>query len=150
MKTTLFVIFQILTYYLFSQEVKINCIIFIDGKLPESSIGDLYFGIKQSNGEETKIGFGYHIGDILLNDEDNEQLNKLKSTDSITMNISYISTKGISYNYSAPLLVDWLRMRYLIVRITNLDLETGKYYFAFSTPDIDYKFLFEEYMIFEE
>jgi hypothetical protein len=149
MKPILLITLTLFASSLFSQKEKINCIIFIDGKLTPSS-SDFYFAHKDSTGQINRINFDYVIGDILMESEALQKLKQMNYLDSITMNISYTYNNGINRQYSRTILADWLFMDIFIVRITNLDMETGKYYFAFSTPDFDYKFLFKEYMIFQE
>lgn len=133
----------------FSQEEKINCIIFIDGKLP-TGISNEYFSFTDNIGNERKIDFQYTIGDILLTDTNAKKLWSLDKEDEIQMNLSYKNYDGETFSYSGKIKVAWLKYSYLVIRITNLNKKKGEYYFGFSTPDVIKKFIKKEYNMFEE
>ena len=134
---------------LFSQNERINCIVFIDGKLP-TGIYDEYFSYIDSSGSKRKLEFDYMIGEIKLSSENKKTLDLLKSDAEITMNLSYQKYNGQTYNYSGAIKVAFLNYDYLVIRITNLDKKTGEYYFGYSTPGEIKKFIKKEYNMFED
>lgn len=133
----------------FGQKEKLNCIIFIDGKLP-TGIYDEYFSYLDEDKNESRIDFEYSIGDIILSKNDINTLYSLQSDDFIIMNLSYRSYDNESYSYSGKIRAEWLSYDYLVIRITNLNKKKGKYYFAYSTPGIIKSFIKKEYNMFEE
>lgn len=136
---------------IFSQEDHINCIIFVDGKLPAGSgIYNSYFSYYDSIDNERKIDFRYVIGEIQLTEKNCKSLNSLNQNDSVFMNFSYRKYNGQTFTYSGVLKVAWLSYRYLVIRITNLKKKKGEYYFGYSTPDVSKKFIHKEYDMFEE
>ena len=134
---------------LFSQNERINCIVFIDGKLP-TGIYDEYFSYIDSSGSKRKLEFDYMIGEIKLSSENKKTLDLLGSDAEITMNLSYQKYNGQTYNYSGAIKVAFLNYDYLVIRITNLDKKTGEYYFGYSTPGEIKKFIKKEYNMFED
>jgi len=139
-----------LNTYLYSQEEDINCIIFIDGKLPQGSyISNTYFSFSDSIGDIKKINFSYEIGNIHLTQENSQSLNLLKSEDEVTINFKEKKYNGEEYSYYGNLKVKWLYYRFLIIRITNLNKKKGDYYFGYSTPGESKKFIKKEYNMFE-
>lgn len=133
----------------FSQDEKVNCIVFIDGKLP-TGIFDEYFLFIDSIGNEKRIDFQYSIGDILLTDENAKKLWALNKEDEVQMNLSYKNYEGKAFSYSGMIKVAWLQYSYLVIRITNLNKRKGEYYFGYSTPGVIKKFIKKEYNMFEE
>lgn len=136
---------------LYSQEEDINCIIFIDGKLPQgSNISNTYFTFSDSIGDIKKINFSYEIGNIQLSQENLRSLNLLKPGEEVTINFKEKKYNGEVYSYSGNLKVEWLYYRYLIIRITNLNKKKGDFYFGYSTPGESKKFIKKEYNMFED
>jgi hypothetical protein len=137
--------------FIFSQVNHVNCIIFIDGKLPEGSwMYNEYFLYIDSVGNEKKIDFDYVIGEIQLTQENSNILHSLNPKDDLTINFTYKKYDGQTFIYSGVLKVAWLSYRYLVIRITNLNKKTGEYYFGYSTPGISKKLIKKEYNMFED
>jgi len=134
---------------LFSQNERINCILFIDGKLP-TGIYNTYFSYFDSSGNVRKVDFDYMIGEIQLSSDIKKTLDLLGPGAEITMNLSYKKYDGQSYIYSGCLKVAFLSYSYLVIRITNLNKKTGEYYFGYSTPGETKKFIKKEYDMFED
>lgn len=134
---------------LYSQNERINCTVFIDGKLP-LGIYDGHFSCIDSSGNSRRIDFDYLIGEMKLSFENKRTLELLGSDAEIRMNISYKQYDGITFNYSGTIKVAFLNYDYLIIRITNLDKKSGIYYFGYSTPCEIMKFIHEEYNMFED
>ncbi len=137
------------TLLLFSQNERINCIIFIDGKLP-TGIYDGFFTYIDNSGNEKKIDFDYMIGEIQLSPKNKKALDSLQPNTEISMNFSYKMYHGQTYFYSGIIKVSFLDYSYLVIRITNLNKKTGEYYFGYSTPGETKKFIKKEYNMFEE
>lgn len=138
-----------LTPSLFSQNERINCTLFIDGKLP-TGISDTYFSYIDSSGNMVKVDFDYMIGEIQLSPDNRKTLNLLGPGAAITMHLSYKKYDGHTYIYSGNLKVAFLSYSYLVIRITNLNKKTGEYYFGYSTPGETKKFIKKEYNMFED
>lgn len=135
----------------FSQNEKINCTIFIDGKLPDGSwVYDEYFSYSDSLGVVKKVIFDYVLGEIQLTSENAKTIHSLSSEDSITINFTHKKYKGGNFNYSGTVKVAWLSYQYLVIRITNLSKKKGDYYFGYSTPEVSKKFIRKEYDMFEK
>jgi hypothetical protein len=135
----------------FSQIERINCTIFIDGKLPDGSwVYDEYFSYSDSLGVVKKIKFDYVLGEIQLTSENAKIIHSLSSEDTIIINFTHKKYKGGNFNYSGTIKVAWLSYQYLVIRITNLSKKKGDYYFGYSTPDVIKKFIKQEYNMFED
>ena len=128
---------------------RINCTIFIDGKLPGLSVLNGYFLSKNDTEKEIQIQFKYVIGEIQMTKENSNLINSLAPNDDLTICLSYRDEKGRKFNYSEVLKVEWLRYRYLVIRITNLNKKRKEYYFGYSTPGVIKKFIKKEYKMFE-
>ena len=149
----IFIILYIFSFYtyLYSQEEDINCIIFIDGKLPQgSNIYNTYFTVTDSIGDIKKINFSYEIGNILLTKDNSQLLFELEPKEEITINFKHKKYNGEEHSYAGNLKIEWLSYRYLIIRITNLNKKNSDYYFGYSTPGESKKFIKKEYNMFED
>lgn len=139
-----------------SQDVKINCIIFIDGKLPYGSglKGELV--VSRHDEVSDTIKFNYQIGEIRVSEDEWAELVDLQADQPIRMNLRYLPFVGNAKFYSGNLRFIDLRSGYLIVRITNLKKKKKRkegmkeYYFGISTSRLSSIFIEEEYYIFEE
>lgn len=140
---------MVLTPNLFSQDERINCVIFIDGKLP-TGIYDEYFSYTDSSGNKRKIDFDYMIGEIKLSSKNKKALCLLGLDAEIEINLSYKKYNSRIYNYSGVIKVAFLNYDYLVIRITNLNKRTNEYYFGYSTPGETTKFIKQEYNMFED
>lgn len=125
---------------------KYNCIIFIDGKMPYG-ITNSFFAFTDSLGNINRMNFDYHIGDIVLSNENNEILQNLKAEKSIEMHFTH-EYKGLLKSYFGEIAVGWLDYDYLVIRITNL--RKGEYYFAYSTPGVIKAWIKKEYKMIED
>lgn len=137
------------TPLLFSQNARINCIIFIDGKLP-TGIYNGFFNYNDVSGSVKKIDFDYMIGEILVSHENKKVIDSLQPITEISMNFSYRMYNGQTFSYSGILKVSFLTYNYLVIRITNLNKKKGEYYFGYSTPEVSKKFIRQEYDMFEK
>ena len=145
-----FILFFGFVSIVFSQEKHVNCIIFIDGKLP--GISDIYdecFTFSDSSNIDVKIDFEYVIGEMIFSEANYLLLNSLDPTIKVTLDFKYRDMKGKEYNYSGELITEWIFYRYLVIRITNLNKKKGEYYFGYSTPGISKMFIKKEYNMFE-
>lgn len=143
------IILLVFNVSLLAQNVSINCIVFVDGKLP-TGISNTFFSISDSIGDETEIGFKYLVGEIQIDSSEMVKLNKLDPEAVITMYLTYKNYNGQSFNYKGDLRTRFLEYDYLVIRITNLNKKTGEYYFGYSTPNEIKKFIKKEYNMFEE
>ncbi len=150
MKTSLIsILIMVCTNSLFTQNERINCIIFIDGKLP-TGILEAYFSYKDNSGNTRILDFNYMIGEIQLTTENKKILDLLGSETEIKMNFSYKKYCGQICDYSGTIKVAFLNYDYLVIRITNLNKKTCDYYFGYSTPGEIKKFIKKEYNMFED
>jgi hypothetical protein len=132
-----------------SSEQRINCMIFIDGKLPEGSyIYNSYFTYTNNDGSLLQVGFNYVIGDIIINIDDLEILKSLNSNDLIELEFTWKKFDGKTFTYRGEIEQHDLFYDYLIIRITNLNKKKGKYYFGYSTPFSSSGFINKEHNIF--
>lgn len=151
MKTLLFLSFLLLSSFTFAQSEKINCIIFIDGKLPQDNqIFDSYISFNDTNNIETIIDFDYVIGDIIIAEKNFIAISLINPLENITIHFSYKSFDGITFSYSGKIKSVLLKYRYFILRITNLNKRKKKYYFGYSSPGGSNSFIKKEYLMFEE
>ena len=133
-----------------SQTQHINCIIFIDGKLPYGShISNDYFSYSDSIGGLHKIEFNYIIGELELTQENFMILESLEPDDEISVNLTHYQDRTANDIYTGILKVELLRYGYLIIRITTLNKRKGEYYFAYSTSRVSKPFIKKEYHMFE-
>ena len=130
--------------YTNAQDNHINCIIFIDGKLHRLSEIDVSLEFADS----LVIDLPYVIGELKIDERAKLFIDSLDATDELLMKIEF-RDNGHTRIYTNSLKVGWLRYRYLIARITNLNKKKGKYYFAFSTPGPTQFFINKEYNMFE-
>lgn len=134
-----------------SQTEHINCIIFVDGKLPYGChISEGYFSYTDSIGGLQRIDFNYIIGEIHLKQENFIILQSLNVEDEISINFTHYEERAENSIYTGILKVEWLSYRYLIIRITTLNKKKGEYYFGYSTPGISKHFIKNEYYMFED
>lgn len=148
MKIIALIVFLVLTMFVYSQEVKVNCIVFIDGKLPRG-ITETYFEIN-GNGEKKRIDFEYTIGDLLMEKEDLDFLVSEFRDDEIDMYLTYRNYNDEIFHYNGMVRPIFFTYDWLVIRITNLNKKKGEYYFAYSTPDVIMPFRSKEYFMFEE
>ena len=135
-------------FFSFSQNERINCIIFIDGKLVGVNNG--YFSYTDTLGIKQKIAFNYLIGDIELSSKDKKALDSLPADTKIKMNFSHEKYLGQVYNYSGEIEAAFFKYDYLVIRITNLNKRKGKYYFGYTTPYEIKKHIRQEHDVFEK
>lgn len=152
MKLSIFIIsllFLISTgLHSYSQVCRINCIIFIDGKLPEgSSLFNNKLHFSSDLGDQT-IEFDYVIGEIRLSSEDYRILEALDPKSEITIEYTWRKLNGRIITYSGVIQKHLLFYDFLIIRITNTNIRKAKYYFGYSTPLYDKVFHHKEYNMF--
>jgi len=113
----------------FSQ-VRINCTIFVDGKIPRrGTIMNGRFEISSEN-----IPFTYIVGEIHLDSFNVEKLKTLDDESIIDMRFTYLDNKYVKHQYSGEILKRWIFYEYLIINITNLSKRKNKFYFSYDTP----------------
>jgi hypothetical protein len=150
MKTSFIsLLIMVFTNSLFSQNERINCIIFVDGKLP-TGIFDTHFSYIDNSGTTIIIDFDFMIGEIQLTSDNKKILDLLRPETEIKMAFSYKNYKGQICDYSGTIKAAFLNYDYLVIRITNLDKKTCDYYFGYSTPGEIKKFIKKEYNMFED
>jgi hypothetical protein len=151
MKSLLFLSFLILSTISFAQSEKINCIIFIDGKLPQDNqIFDCYISFKDTNSIETIIEFDYIIGDLIISEKDLNSISVLNPLDDITIHFSYKNFDGRAFSYLGKIKSVLFKYSYFLLRITNLNKRKQNYYFGYSSPGGSSSFIKKEYYMFEE
>lgn len=151
MKSLLVLTFLFLYMVSFSQSEKINCLIFIDGKLPlEGQIFDTYLSYFDTANIETTIEFEYIVGDIILSEKNLNSIKVLNPFDEILMRFSFKSFDGQAISYSGKIKSVLFNYRYFIIRITNLNMRKQTYSFGYSSPGGSTIFIKNEYYMFEE
>lgn len=141
---------MLLNVKLFGCEERINCIIFIDGKLPEGSwIYDAAFKFTRNDGSLLQVNFDYIIGELIIDTADLRIIKSLNSNDVIEVVFTWKRFDGSYIIYRGEIEQHNLFYDYLIIRVTNLCKRKGKYYFGYSTPFSTSGFLKnKEYNIF--
>ncbi|ALO15818.1 hypothetical protein L21SP5_02185 [Salinivirga cyanobacteriivorans] len=129
---------------LFAQKDHINCVIFVDGKLP--GLESLNVSVKWS--DSIQVDLDYVIGEFQLSKEDKNLIESLDPNKELMMTVKYFE-KSKTYMYTSKIDAGWLTYRYLIARITNLNKKKEKYYFGFSTPGPSNHFIKKEYNMLE-
>lgn len=134
MRTTFIIIFLFLSF-ISSAQVRVNCIIFVDGKIPaQGYISGSYF-IYNSE----RYDFAYNVGDIWIDTLSYLNLQSLTSDAKIWMNFTHkkLNIKNLSLetnNYSGIIEKEWLFYDYLIINITNTHRKKEEYNFGYYTP----------------
>jgi hypothetical protein len=139
--------------FLYSQYERINWIIFVDGKLPETTVFRGEFICFESTSKEKIIQFEYTIGDIKIS---TENLNYIKENESIieklTMKLYYQEftkkTRNL-YIYSVDISPKLLySYDYVAIRIANLDKKKGIFHFGYTTDEYGTLWYYGEPYIF--
>ena len=133
-----------------AQNRSVNCIIFIDGKIMKHEAITGYFSYTDSTNNQRRLDFNYEMGDLILSQENNYLISKLDHNSEIDINLTHHKLSGPDFSYTRKIIVDLLNYRYLVIRITNLNKKTGKYYFGYYSPGLIKPFIKEEYNMFEE
>jgi len=140
----------------FSQSERINWIIFIDGKIPQSTVLTGEFICFEGMPKEKVIKFEYLVGDIQISEEDfryikenGESLGLLKARlfyrefEKHTRNL-YIYSFEIAPRLLLPI------YDYVVLRITNINKKKGIFYLGYSTSYESTPWLNKESQIFKE
>jgi hypothetical protein len=144
-------IFSLYCFTGLSQNHRINCTIFIDGKLPNGSwMYNEYFVSIDSTGNEIKIDYKYVIGEIQLTPENANLIYALEPENTLTIYFTFKKYNGETYKYFGNIRAGWLNYEYLILRITNLNSKKGEFYFGYNMPGLIKPFIKAEYNMFEE
>lgn len=145
-KIVISIFFLFLVSCSFAQSEHINCIIFVDGKLPKpGTIKGFIEYNNEFNQKDTAI-FYYYIPTIEFKATDFEKLQAIPhtidinntDTTGITIHIKFQEYKKnygyIWYHYSSRFpLTGLLNNAYIIFSITNFDKKKGTYYFDYNT-----------------
>jgi len=120
---------------------RINCIIFVDGKIPLYSMkGNVEY--LDSVNETCVINFSYNIGEIMFSEEDIKILQSLPTNTPIKINLEYTEFKRGApkrrYNYlikdfCLPML---LENSSIVFNIINLNKRKKTYAFGYSTSTL--------------
>lgn len=129
------------------QSEPVNCIIFIDGKLPERSTIIGSFAIYDSLDQKKVIPFSYQIGDLTINTAERKELFSSPINQTIEVEIKHIDNQGKKTTYTTNIQVGWLKWSFIIFRITSL--KKGAYYFGISGPGFSSEFIKGEYNMFD-
>lgn len=144
MRTTLFIFIALLNLTCYAQ-AKINCIIFIDGKIPSQGyISKGYFDV-----DYNRYDFIYNVGDIYVDTISYYNLRNLKNNTEIMMKFTYkvfsLKDELETYNYCGLIEKEWLFYDYLIINITNTNKKKKEFHFGFYTPAEKRKHIKGEY-----
>jgi len=144
-KNILLCLFVILLLPVYSQCYlccgRINCVIFVDGKIPNYSMGGNIEYRDSTNGVHV-VNFSYNIGEIIFSEEDIKILQSLPTNTPIKINLKYTEFKRGApkrkYNYfikdfGLPML---LESGFVIFNITNLNKRKKTYNFGFYTDTL--------------
>lgn len=148
MRELLFIILGVLLYHAgVAQEEKLNCIVFVNGKLPDKSRLSGFFTVKDSFNIPMTYPFSYQIGDIELASSVKKKLFSLPFDKEVLITLKYIGKQGEEKLFSSYIQAEWLKWSFIILRITTL--KKGKYHFGISGPGISSVFIKQEYLIFD-
>ena len=139
-KNVIFILFVINNLFLYSQNERVNWIIFIDGKLPEAIVFHGEFIYFEDTPKEKIIKFEYTIGDIKISTEDIIYIKENESTiEQLTMKLYYQEfTKKMRNLYIYPIIISpklFFSFDYVVMRITNLDKKKGIFHFGYTTDE---------------
>jgi hypothetical protein len=134
--TSMFFLFW--AFFSFAQSEKINCIIFVDGKLPMPGTIKSFVEYNNEFNQKDTVYAYYYIPTIEFKSTDFEELKSLPCTTDITIHIlfqEYQKKYGYTWlHYSTPFdLTGLLNNTYIILSITNFDKKKGTYYFDYFT-----------------
>lgn len=130
-----------------AQDKHINCLTFIDGKLPDRSVITGYFEVEDSIKNIRKFEFDYHIGEIRLTKKNDDDLKQLPFNQKILVSFLYRKEDNSLKKFETYILAGWLKSEYTIFRITTL--KKGKYYFGITGPNFSSEFIKKEYLMIE-
>jgi len=125
----------------------VNCVIFINGKLPYISVSTGYFSYQDSTNQKQTVPFDYTIGELNIEPVHASQLFSLPFDHLIEVTVIHNDFQGNRKPYTATIMAGWLKNNYIIFRITTF--KKGKYYFGISIPALSSEFIKGEYYIFE-
>jgi hypothetical protein len=138
-KVLIFIVFVVCCLASYSQSERINWIIFIDGKLSETTVLSGKIICFENTLNEKIIDFEYAIGGIIVSTDD---LNYIKenydSIKKITVKLYYQEfTKKTSNLYIYPFDVSptLLSSSYVVLRIFNFDKKKGTFHFGYTTDE---------------
>lgn len=122
--------------HLFGQKERVNCIIFIDGKLsPNISVNIEYM---DSLEHKQIIESFYWMGEIVFSPANAKTLDVLSDTTTLKINFRYREFKknhtSCDYYYSGEYKKGWfVKNAYIIFMINNLNKKKGTYNIAFRS-----------------
>ena len=155
-KIIIYIFLLINSITIFSQETKINWILFIDGKIPQSIILRGEFICFENTPMEKIIPFEYLIGDIKISENDMRYIEENGGNmEFIRVKLTYKEFAKHSHNeyiYSFEIEPRLLLpiYDYVVLRITNLNKKKGTFYFGYSTSYESTPLLKNEYPIFSK
>ena len=132
----------------YSEEIKFNCILFIDGKFPYGITNEKLTVVLEN--DTLIIPFKYTIGDIIIERKLFNKLINLNPYVDVLISFNHQKENGEIQCYSGKLKAKYFSYNYLVLRITNISNLESKYYFGYSTPSEIKAFIPEEYNMFEK
>lgn len=129
----------------------INCIMFINGKIPNTGSITGGFYVVDRLSDSIFIPFQYNVGEIWLREDDMNILKGIPDSQFITViirEIRFERRKQIIKSFTTDIQAGWLRLGYIIFRIT--ETKRGKYYFGITTSNFSEVFIKREYQVLRE
>lgn len=131
-----------------SQCNHVNCIIFVDGKIPDCYTIRGFFEYDNGNLNEI-INFDYSIGEMNFSTESKNFIDSLNDKEDIILNLNYLDLENRQFSYRKKMKVKHLRDIFLVIRITNLNIKKEEYYFGYSTYTHFDPLIKKEYNMFD-
>lgn len=141
---------------IFSQSERINWIVFIDGKIPQSTVFTGELICFEGTPKEKVIHFEYLVGDITLSENDMRYIKENgENMGLLKVKLSYKEFAKHSHNlylYSFEIPPRLLLPIYdfVVLRITNLNKRKGTFYLGYSTSNESTPWLKKEFPVFND
>ncbi|MBX2929413.1 MAG: hypothetical protein KF852_16400 [Saprospiraceae bacterium] len=126
----------------------INCLIFINGKLPDGSSLLGNFKAVNEAGDTMTYNFEPNIGEIILYNQIKKELFSISDGSLLLVTIKHVDRYGRIREFSTSIKAEWLKWRFIILRITTF--KRGRYHFGISGPATSSEFIRQEYMMLEK
>lgn len=143
MRYTIIAIFIFYLTSLLGQSERVNCILFVDGKLPDRS-QILMEGLILCGKESDTIKFHYNIGEIRLSKVD---FQKVKKSQKLAFLIRHFRNDLFRRSYRIDIRSSWVENDYLILRIHN---SGSGYTSGITTSGFSSEFSAEEYYMLDD
>ena len=132
-----------------SKSQSINCMIFIDGKLPQGSSLKCSLEIIDNLGDTSLLIVDYVIGEFRLDEKGYSFLSMLEANKQIKFKLEYLDWENQKFLFERNLRKEWFFNRYLILRVTTFR-KKEMYLFGVSTPDFSTAFSKKEYNMIDD